>query len=134
MLVTLKYADQLLSEIEQILGPNESEALFPKYIFDIGPQESQDVRDGIAVLRKQMASALERYEIPIPAPHIGALHAVTTDLDYIDMELEELGPRSMRAYGELAAGAGKELEALVQELQAAVRRMLAYLRQRSASQ
>lgn len=130
-LVTLKYADQLLVEIEHILHSGRSEPLFPRYVPDFGPQDAEKITAGIAKFRKQMERALQALAITTVTSEIGALRAIATNLDYIDMELENLGPRAMRAYGELSPAAAEGLEAIVRDLQAVLRELLGYVRQRT---
>ena len=132
-LVTLKYADQLLSEVEQILRPTGSEPLFPRYASDLSPEEVESIETGIAGFRKQMIEVLQGLGIPLPSNQIGAMHAITTNLDYIEMELENLNARGMRAYGELSPAAAQQLEGTLADLKAVLHRLLEYVRQRGRS-
>ena len=132
-LVTLKYADQLLVEIEHILQPANSECLFPRYIADFGPEDVEKITAALAEFREQMEIALRNMQISAAPGEIGALHAIATNLDYIDMELENLGPQATRAYGELGPEAAAKLEDTVRSLQSALRPILSYVRQKAGS-
>jgi hypothetical protein len=132
-LVTLRYADQLLVDIEHILQPANSESLFPRYVADFGPEDVEKITTALADFRKQMSSALHSLAIRAAPGEISALHAIATNLDYIDMELENLGPQATRAYGELGAEAAAKLEEAVRSLQSALRPILSYVRQRAGS-
>lgn len=132
-LVTLRYADQLLAEIEQILHPDPAEPLFPKYVADFEAQDVEKISAGILKLRRQMGAALSGAEISPAASEIGALHAIATNLDYIDTELDNLNPQSMRAYGGLSQKAADQLGTTVSDLQTILREVVSYVRQRAGS-
>lgn len=134
LLVTLKHADHMLSEIEHVLDANGPRSLFGGHKCDFAPGDAHEILRGIADLRSHMAAVLERFGVAIPAPRIGALHSIEASLDHIDNEMEELGPHAMRGYGALAPAAGKCLETTIDELQALVRRTRSYVRQRRAQQ
>jgi hypothetical protein len=132
LLVTLKHADQVLSEIEHVLDTNGPRPLFDGHKCDFSPGDAQEILQGITELRGHMAVVLERFGVTIPATRVGALHSIETSFDHIDNELEELRPHSMRGYGALAPAAGKCLETTIEELQTLVRRTRSYVRQRRA--
>ena len=132
LLGVLKHSDHLLAEIEHVIDASGPRPLFAPHVFDVGPQEAREIRDGIAELRQRMAAILEKSGVKVPAPHIGALHAVATTLDYIDIELEELQPRAMRAYGEISSHGKRHLESTVNDLRKIIRRILAHVRRSKA--
>jgi uncharacterized protein Yka (UPF0111/DUF47 family) len=130
-LVTVRYADQLLNEVEQILHPAAQNPLFPKYVPDFGPQDAARISAAMVEFRRQMAEALETLGINSASVQIGALHAITTNLDYVEMELDNLTPQSMRGYGELSQEAADQLESAVRKLQSGLRQLLSSLPQRT---
>jgi hypothetical protein len=134
LLVTLKHADHTLSEIEHVLDTSGPEPLFAGHQCDFSPGDVHEILKGIHDLRVQMAAALERFGVAVPAARIGALHSIETSLDHIDHELEELAPHAMRGYGALAPAAGEHLESTIDELQTLVRRTRGYVRKRRAGQ
>ena len=129
-LVTLKYADQLLGEVEQILRPRDSEPLFPRYANDLSPDEVESIESGITAFRQQMAQVLQGLGIPLPSNQIGAMRAITTNLDYIETELENLNAGGMRAYGALSPAAAQQVEQALADLKAVLKRLLDYVRER----
>lgn len=131
-LVTLKYADQLLVEIEHILRPGNAGSLFPRYVPDVEPHDIGRITAGIADFRKAMEKALQDLAVASAPSEIGALHAISTNLDYIDMELGNLGPQATRAYGEVPPETASKLESTVRDLQAALQEILSYVRRREA--
>lgn len=132
-LVTLRYADQLLAEIEQILHPDPAEPLFPKYVADFEANDVEKISAGILKLRRRMGEALRGVEISPAAAEIGALRAIATNLDYIDMELDNLNPQSMRAYGGLSQQAADRLGDTVTNLQMILREIISHVRPRAGS-
>lgn len=128
LLGVMKHADQMLTEIEHILDSERSSPLIARHTCDFAPPEAREIRSGIAELRAHMAAILEQSGIQIPEPHIGGMHTIASTLDYIDIELEELQPRAMRAYGEVSPAGGRHLETTVRELKAIVRRILSHAR------
>lgn len=134
MLVTLKHTDHMLSEIEHILDTTGPAPLLSGHKCDFTPLDAQEILRGIHDLRVQMKAVLDRFGIQLPAPRIGALHAIETGLDHIDNELVELGPHSMRGYGALTPAAGQSLETTIEELQALVRRTRNYVRKKKPEQ
>jgi hypothetical protein len=133
-LVTMRYADQLLVEIEQILRPGVSGSLFPRYTTDFGPEDVEKITAGIAEFRKEMETAMRSFAVTSAPGETGALHAVATNLDYIDMEMGNLGPQGTRAYGELLPTTADKLTSTVRELQTALHEVLSYVRRRQAEE
>jgi hypothetical protein len=131
-LVTMRYADQLLVEIEQILRPGISGSLFPRYATDFGPEDVEKIAAGIAEFRKEMETAMQSFAVTSAPGETGALHAIATNLDYIDMELGNLGPQGTRAYGELLPATADKLTNTVRGLQTALHEVLGYVRRREA--
>jgi hypothetical protein len=128
LLGVMKHADQMLTEIEHILDSERLRPLIARHTRDFDPRAAREIQSGIAEFRERMAGILAQAGIMIPEPHIGGLHTIASTLDYIDIELEELQPRAMRAYGEVSPAGGKHLEATVRELKAIVRRILRHAR------
>lgn len=130
LLTTLRHADQLLCDCEQILASGGSLSPFPSYAHDFNDQERAVLSSLISRLRGSFMSTLLLLGVSVPAPRISALRAIQTNLDYIDMDLEELRPGSMKGYGPLAERAADRLETAVQDIQSDLRVMLRYLRTR----
>jgi hypothetical protein len=130
ILTTLRQADHLLCDCEQILASGASHSAFGSYLPDFTEEDQTALYGFISRLRASFSATLSRLGMAVPAPRISALRAIQTNLDYIDMDLEELRPRSMTGYGPLAEEASEGLETAVQNLQAELRAMLGYLRAR----
>jgi GTP-binding protein EngB required for normal cell division len=124
-----KYADNLLSNIEAVLNSASSGSPFEKYRDDLSPAQRKVARDYIARIRAQMTRALEGQEASLSGERISAIHSIRTALEFIDIAVEELKPKYMRGYGELPSAIIPELNGIVGELQAIVKKFDAYLAQ-----
>ena len=129
LLASCQYADKLLSEIEVTLAASQSKSPFPKFKPDISPAQAKVVHDYIARMRAQLVRILDSQEVPIPAPHIGSLHAIRVTLGFVDIAFDECRPKRMTGYGALADGAAVEIAGLVDEIQGIVTRLDSYLAQ-----
>lgn len=127
--VSCEYIDKLLSDIESVLNTSTSGSPFPKYRDDLSLAQRKVAQDYIARIRAQLVRVLEGQEVPLSNERIGARHALRTTLEFIDIAVEELKPKYMRGYGELPAAVVPELNGIVGELQAVVKKFSAYLEQ-----
>ncbi len=95
-LVSLKYADQLLGDCEHILASGSSQSLFPKYQNDLSLEDRERIERFIEGLRALLVQVLSRLSIPTPSPQFRASHGVATNLDFIEMNFDELRPNNDR--------------------------------------
>ena len=129
--IALRHADQLLCDCEQILASSASQSPFPAYVADFNELDQTALSDHISRLRASFVTALSRLGMNVPPPHISALRAIQTNLDFIDMDFEELRPKSMKGYGALQEEASNELGTMVGEMQEQLRVMAGYLKART---
>ena len=129
LLSSCQYADKLLSEIEATLAASQSKSPFPKFQPDISLAQAKVVQDYIARMRAQLVRILDSQRVPIPAPHIGSVHAIRVTLGFVDIAFDECRPKRMAGYGELADTAAVEIAGLVDEMQGIVSRLDFYLAQ-----
>ena len=129
LLTHVKYADTLLSEIEEILTAASSRSPFPKYEIDVTPAQSKVIRDYVARIRSQMLRVLEGQGIRPSGPQFGAIHCIRVTLAFVRIALTEIGPRYMRGFGEIPESAVADLNGLVTELNTLVDKLNAYLAQ-----
>ena len=127
--VTCEYIDKLLSDMENVLHSAASQSPFPRYIVDLSPARARVVEDYIRRLRTQLLQALAWQHMKPKPPDIPATHAVTTQLSFIDIAIEELKPTYMRGYGTVPEDAVAELNGVVHELRSLVESMERYVRQ-----
>jgi len=129
LLTSVEYADKLLCEIEEILTAASSKSPFPKYTIDVTPAQSKVIHDYIARIRAQMLRALDSQGIRPPAPHLGAIHSISAQLEFVQIALTEIRPKYMRGYGEVPESAFADLNGVVTELNTLVDKLDAYLAQ-----
>jgi len=129
LLVSCRYVDELLQDIESVLAGASSKTAFPKYIRDFSPAQRKMVEDYITRIRAQLLRALDSQAMPAPKPRIGALHSILTTLVFVDNTLEEIRPKYMRGYGEVHPDAAADLNGLATELQGLVEKLAAELGQ-----
>jgi len=116
LFVTCQHIDGLLSDIEDILNESESKTAFPRYSPDIAPARRRAIEDCIARVRASLISILDgqgipREHLPVPASRVIALTLVS-----IHISVEELKPKYMKGYGDVAGMTAKELNRIVGEL------------------
>jgi hypothetical protein len=117
LLASFRHIDDLLKNIESILDCTQSRSPFPRYQLDVDPQLRVELEDQIRTLRGALVAILFQQSIPVPPPSISALHAIGTAADFVELAIDELRPKQMRAYGELANGTPKVLNGIVDELE-----------------
>jgi GTP-binding protein EngB required for normal cell division len=115
--VTCEHIDKSLGEIEAVLDQANSSAIFPKYHTEIPAAQRRTIEGYIARIRAQLLRVLEGQKISPSKPAISALHSVRVNLTFVGIAVDELAPRYMRGYGELAEAAANDLNGIVGELQ-----------------
>ena len=129
LLTHCQYADKLLSEMEAVLVASHSKSPFPRFKPDISPAQAKVVQDYISRMRAQIVRLLENQGIPVPAPMFGSVHSIRVTLGFVDIAFDEVRPKRMAGYGEVAPNAATELSGLVDEIQGIVSRLDSYLAQ-----
>jgi hypothetical protein len=133
VLASCQYIDRMLSDLDKVVALASSGSPFDRYVDDLTKEQKTLLREYSASIRAQMLRVLESQgAMPLSAPG-SARHAIRSGLNFIEIALEELKPQHMRGSGEMAAEAIPELNGLVQELQALVRRLDATLGQEASS-
>ena len=114
--ITCEYVDKLLTDIENGLHSADSKSPFPKYIADLSPLQQKIVQDYIARIRARLVSALAGQNIDREPPSVPLSRSVHVGATFMDIAVEELRPKYMRGYGEVAPEAESELNGIVGEL------------------
>ena len=96
---TFQYIDNLLSEIDAMVNPRDSGALFPHYAVDFAPSQHVLLQSGIAQIRGRLVQAMKDNKVAAAPPSISAVQAIRSALNFIDIAVAELRPRYMRGYG-----------------------------------
>ncbi|HUO15635.1 MAG TPA: hypothetical protein VMX38_11665 [Verrucomicrobiae bacterium] len=116
LLVTCRYIDKLLADMEGALAVEQSRKAFPEYSSDITPGQRQIIEESIAKIRAQLKGVLDGLGIDHPAPSIPVSRYLHTVLTFIAIAAEELRPKYMRGYGEVSSEAAGELNAIATTL------------------
>ncbi|HET6215845.1 MAG TPA: dynamin family protein [Acidobacteriaceae bacterium] len=127
--VTCQYIDKLLSDMEDILHAASSPSPFPRYIVDLNPAQIRVIEDHVRRLRSQLVHTLAWQEMKASPADIPATRAILTNLNFVDIAVEELRPRYMQGFGPVPDDAVGELNGVVHELRALVTGMERYLKQ-----
>ena len=118
--VTCEYIDKMLCDMENALHSAESQSPFPRHVADLTPAQARVIEDHIRRLRAQLLRVLAWQHMKPNPPDIPATRAMTTDLAFIDIAIEELKPRYMRGYGTVTKDATAELNEVISELHSLV--------------
>jgi GTP-binding protein EngB required for normal cell division len=127
--VTCEYIDKMLSDMENVLHSAASQSPFPRYAVDLSPARARVIEDHIRRLRSQLLRVLAWQHMKPRLPDIPATRAVTTQLAFIDIAIEELKPSYMNGYGSVPEDAVAELNGVVYELRSLVESMERFVRQ-----
>ncbi|MGA3162022.1 MAG: hypothetical protein ABSC77_12470 [Terracidiphilus sp.] len=116
LIITCKYIDSLLSDMEHAIHSPESESPFPHYVVDITPAQAAVIEEHIRRLRTQLLRTLDWQHMTPEPPDIPVSRTVMTDLGFIDIAVEELMPRYIRSCGAVPEDAVNGLNDVVQKL------------------
>ncbi len=129
LIITCKYIDGLLCDIEHALHAAESESPFPHYVADVTPAQMRLIEDHIRRLRVQLLKTLDWQHMKPEPPEIPMSRLVITSFGFADIAIEELRPRSMRGCGAVPEDAIDGLNQNVEELCSMVQNMTHSLRE-----
>jgi GTP-binding protein EngB required for normal cell division len=127
--VTCQYIDKLLGDAEDILHAAKSHSPFPRYIADITPAQIRVIEDHIRRVRSQLVRTLAWQQMRPAPPDIPATRAILSNLNFVDIAIEELKPQYMRGFGAVPDDAVSELNGVVHELRALITGMERYLQE-----
>ena len=128
LIITCKYIDSLLCDIENSLHSAASQSPFPRYVVDVTPAQTREIEDHIRRLRAQLLRTLDWQRMKPEPPEIEVTRLITTDLAFIDIAIEELKPRHLRGCGAVPADAVDELNQVILELSSMAKNMDRYVR------
>jgi hypothetical protein len=128
LVITCKYIDNLLSDIEHALHSARSPSPFPRYVIDVTPEQARVIEDHIGRLRAQLLRTLDWQHLKPEPPEIPVTRSITTDLAFVEIAIEELKPRHLRGCGAVPEDAVDELNKVIHDLLSQVKGMESYLR------
>jgi GTP-binding protein EngB required for normal cell division len=117
LLANAQRADQLLSEIEEILAASESKAAFPRYRADLPLHQARLVRASMARFRDHLVRALPAVGIEREGARFSSLHSIKVTLNFVRIAVQEMAPEHLRGYGELSDDASALLRGICGELE-----------------
>lgn len=127
--ITCQYIDKLLSDVADILNAASSPSPFPRYIVDVSPAQIRVLEDYIRRFRSQLLRTIAWQDMKPEPPSIPATRAVLTNLNFVDIAVEELKPSYMRGSGEVPGDVVGELNGIVHELRSLITDMERYVKQ-----
>jgi GTP-binding protein EngB required for normal cell division len=125
--VTCRHIDKLLADMENALSVASSKQAFPEYLCDVTPAQRRVIEDYIARIRAQLSRVLDGQGIERPEPSIPVSRSLHTALTFIAIAAEELQPKYMRGYGEVAPSTAVELNGIASELLSLVSQLDQYV-------
>jgi len=128
LIITCKYIDSLLCDIENALHCAASQSPFPRYVVDVTPAQAREIEDHIRRLRSQLLRTLDWQRMKPEAPEIEVTRLITTDLAFVDIAIEELKPKHLRGCGAVPEDAVDELNRVIRELSSMVKSMDRFVR------
>ena len=114
---TFQHIDNMLSEIDALVNPRDSGALFPRYAVDLAPSQCVLLQRGIAEIRAGLVQAIKDNNVAVAPPSISAVQAIRGALTFIDIAVTELRPRYMRGYGAVPPEAAAQLDRTADQLE-----------------
>lgn len=133
VLASVRHLDDLLGETLRILRESGSETPFARHVPDATPVQVRVIEDSVGRFRGLLVRFLDDFGIERPASKTSALEAARVHLMFAETALEDLLPPRLRGYGVVAPEAGAELEGVVAELRALLRRMNELLGERAGA-
>lgn len=128
LIITCKYIDSLLSNMEHALQTETSNSPFPRYVVDVNAEQAREIEGHIRRLRSQLLQMLEWQHLKPEAPEIPVTQSITTVLAFIEISIDELKPRHLRGCGAVPADAVDALNEEIHKLLSVVKGMEDYLR------
>jgi hypothetical protein len=129
LIITCKYIDSLLCDIESALHSAASKSPFPRYVVDITPAQALEIEGHIRRLRSQLLRTLDWQRMKPEPPEVEVTRLITTDLAFVDIAIEELKPKHLRGCGAVPEDAIVELNRMIYELRSMVKSMDRSVRQ-----
>jgi hypothetical protein len=128
LIITCKYIDSLLCDIENALRSTASQSPFPRYVVDVTPAQAREIEDHIRRLRAQLLRTLDWQQMKPEPPEVEVTRLIATDLAFIDIAIEELKPKHLRGCGAVPADAVDELNTTINDLSSIVKDMESFVR------
>jgi len=113
--VTFEYIDGLLRDIEEVLDGSSVDSAFPRNVPDIPKERRQMIRDAIPPIRQRLVQVLDDLAIQRKQIAIPASRTIRTNLNTINITLEELKRKEWGRSGS-SPGTAEEMRRIIEGL------------------
>jgi hypothetical protein len=117
LLSTLRHVDDLLWNAEHILATASESSPLNQYQDDFTPEQRKEIEACIGRVREAMLRILENHDIRDDHLPISGNHAVSALFLLASVAVEELRPKHLRGYGQIADEAVQDIHRIVDDLQ-----------------
>ncbi|MHB9842060.1 hypothetical protein Q8F57_045630 [Paraburkholderia terrae] len=112
------YLDDLLARALSALDlGNEHPRAFYRYESDLSADQRAAIAQGIARVWTLLTEFSAQWSLDLPAPPMLCTHALKVDLQFMDIALDEMSPRTLSGYGK----PGEDFLLAYRDLQAELR-------------
>jgi hypothetical protein len=128
LIITCKYIDSLLCDMERALHTATSESPFPRYVVDVTAEQAKEIEGHIRRFRSQLLQTLDWQHLKPEPPEIPVTRSIATELAFIEIAIDELKPRHLRGCGTVPEDTVDGLNEQIHQLLSAVKSMEEYFR------
>lgn len=95
------YVDELLEKINTACGGPRIGRLLYRFQIDLTEKEIADVRERIAQVREELNAFGSSWGVDLPAQKVLSSRALSVDIQFLSIALDDMSPRALAGYGEL---------------------------------
>jgi hypothetical protein len=120
--------------MEELEGHLESAARatpFSQYNNDLTPAEAHAIRAHFSRIREAMYAHLRHLNIPFETRRASLRWIIESTLTHLQVVVDDLGPKSLKAYGEVDESAKRALALVQQDMSRLLEQAQALVRRRS---
>lgn len=121
--------DRLLADVERACAAQPSQSPFARYLADLTPAQRQLVLEYVERIRNRMGEVMAQLGVRDVVRRVAATWAISSDLTFMAITLDDVSPSRLRGYGELDAAAAAFVRRVLGDLDRSVTRVRAYLQQ-----
>jgi len=127
--LAVRLADLLkrLADLEQALSESERGGPLCEHVPDLSAAEQQALARGLETLRATILDCAARHAIPLQVRRISLRHTVLAGLKLMRVAVDELSPRSLKAYGSIGPAGKRELTDIESSIGSAVDELIRLL-------
>jgi len=122
LLTAFRHLDLLLSDALGALKGGDTDSPFNDIVSDATADQRRVVEENVRRIRERLVAGLHRLGILVPGPRISSLRAAHTSLLFAEIDLADLRPGRLEAYGEISEESLKALGEIRRELERLVER------------